>query len=145
MKMETEPTEQQRFCKTEARVHIAILKTLKRSIVAQASLGHRHLHARCTFLDPHELSSERGKAPTAGCRSEWSFSQSPTITFCLRQSQQHLCTLALHTPLRCNVREYLLPAAVWRALRPGSAPLRAIDRHRPQQRPCLDTEAATSG
>lgn len=56
----------------------------------------------------------------------------------------HSCTA--HTPLRrCNVRKHLLTTAVWRALRSGSSPLGAIDRDRPQQRPCLDIEAATSG
>ena len=88
---------------TWARQKRAYTSLLLKTLSSDRSSRRRHLHARCTFLDPHELSSERGKAPTAGCRSEWSFSQSPTITFCMRQSQ-HLCTRGTAHPiaLQCS-------------------------------------------
>ena len=140
MKMETEPTEQQRFCKTEARVHIA---TTQDSQAIDRRVGVTCMQdAPSWTLMSSAPKEERLRLLVAEANGAF-LSRRRSLFACARANT---CALeALHTPLRCNVREYLLPAAVWRALRPGSAPLRAIDRHRPQQRPCLDIEAATSG
>ena len=142
---EAEPTTahlQDRSTRTHAWHHWRLHPPL-----GDRSSSRRHLRAASTSAPSSWTlmsSVPNEERLLAGCRSFGAFLSrrrslfAPALTLRLIH---HLCTQALHR----NVREYLLTAAVWRALRPGSPPFGAIDRDRPQQRPCFDIEAATSG
>ena len=119
---------------------------LERSIVQQASPAcskqQQHLPASWTLMS--SVPKEERLLPVAEALEPWSFSQLPMITFCARLEPPPVHSRHSNILLRRNVREYLLPPAVWGTLRPGSPPDGAIDRDWSQQWPCLDIEAAAS-